>query len=262
MAQVMTMPDKTNSLTIRTPEGIEFSLMLAGPVTRFLAWSVDLLVILAINKLLNVLLGVLGIISRDLAMAAGVLGYFIVSIGYGIVTEWYWHGQTLGKRLLRLRVTDALGLQLRFSQIVIRNLLRFVDSLPAFYLVGGLACLINRRAQRLGDFVANTIVVWSPRVEEPDLDQLLEGKYNSFRQYPHLEARLRHHVSPAEAQVALQALVRRDEFEPRARVQLFQRIVTYFKSIVTFPQEATEGISDEQYIRNLVDALYRSKTLV
>ncbi len=75
------MVDKINSLTIRTPEGIEFSLMLAGPVTRFLAWSVDLLAILAISKLLNVLLGVLGIISRDIAMAAGVLGFFIISIG-------------------------------------------------------------------------------------------------------------------------------------------------------------------------------------
>ena len=254
------MGDKINSLTIRTPEGIEFSLMLAGPVTRFLAWSVDLLVILATNKLLNVLLGLLGIISRDLAMAASVLGYFIVSIGYGIATEWYWHRQTLGKRMLRLRVMDLHGLQLQFSQIVIRNLLRFVDSLPAFYLVGGLVCLINRRAQRLGDFVANTIVVWSVPVDEPDLDQLLEGKYNSFRKYPHLEARLRHHVFPDEAQVALQALVRRDEFEPRVRVQLFQSIVVYFKTIITFPQEATDSISDEQYVRNLVDVLYRPKT--
>ena len=254
------MVDKINALTIITPEGIKFSRMLAGPVTRFLAWSVDLLAIMAINKLLNVLLGVLGLISRDIAMAATVLGYFIVSIGYGIVTEWHWRGQTLGKRLLRLRVTDVRGLQLRFSQIVIRNLLRFVDSFPVFYLVGGLACLINRRAQRLGDFVANTIVVWSPPVDEPDLDQLLEGKYNSFRKYPHLEARLRHQVSPAEAQIALQALVRRDEFEPQARVQLFQSIVNYFKSIITFPQEATDSISDEQYIRNLVDALYRPKS--
>jgi len=135
-----------------------------------------------------------------------------------------------------------------------------VDSLPVFYLVGGLACLINRRAQRLGDFVANTIVVWSPRVDEPDLDQLLEGKYNSFRKYPHLEARLRHQVSPAEAQIALQALVRRDEFGPQDRIQLFQSIVNYFKSIITFPQEATDSISDEQYIRNLVDALYRPKS--
>ena len=254
------MMDKINALTISTPEGIEFSRKLAGPFTRFLSWSVDLLAIMAINKLLNVLLGVLGLISRDIAMAATVLGYFIVSIGYGIVTEWHWRGQTLGKRLLRLRVTDVRGLQIRFSQIVIRNLLRFVDSLPVFYLVGGLACLINRRAQRLGDFVANTIVVWSPPVDEPDLDQLLEGKYNSFRKYPHLEARLRHQVSPAEAQIALQALVRRDEFGPQDRIQLFQSIVNYFKSIITFPQEATDSISDEQYIRNLVDALYRPKS--
>jgi uncharacterized RDD family membrane protein YckC len=250
---------KTNTLTIRTPEGIEFSLLLASPVTRFLAWSVDLLAILALSKLLNVILGIVGIISRDLAMAANILGYFAVSIGYGIFLEWYWHGQTLGKRLMRLRVTDVHGLQLQFSQVVIRNMLRFVDSLPLLYLVGGAACLINRRAQRLGDFAANTIVVWTPRVDEPNLDQLLEGKFNSFRNYPHLEARLRQHASPAEAQVALQALMRRDEFEPRARVELFESIVVYFKNIVSFPPEATDGISDEQYVRNLVDALFRSK---
>jgi uncharacterized RDD family membrane protein YckC len=254
------MADNINTLSIRTPEGVAFSLLLAGPVTRFLAWSVDLLVILTASKLLNVLLGVLGIISRDLAAAAAVLGYFIVSIGYGIAAEWYWRGQTLGKRLLRLRVMDAKGLQLRFSQIVIRNLLRFVDSLPLLYLVGGLTCLVNRHAQRLGDFVANTIVVWSPRADAPDLDQLLGGKYNSFRNYPHLEARMRQRVSPTEAQIALQALVRRDQFEPHARIRLFRRIAGYFKPLVFFPQEATDGLSDEQYIRNLVDALYRPKT--
>ena len=226
---------KVNTVTIRTPEGIKFSLLLAGPVTRFIAWSVDLLAILAISKLLGVILGLLGILSRDLAMAASILGYFVVSIGYGIFLEWYWHGQTLGKRLMRLRVTDVNGLKLQFSQVVIRNLLRFVDSLPLLYLVGGAACLINRRAQRLGDFAANTIVVWNPRVDEPNLDQLLKGKFNSFRHYPHLEARLRQHVSPDEAQIALQALIRRDEFEPRARVALFESIVSYFKTIVSFP---------------------------
>jgi len=252
---------QTNTLTIKTPEGIEFSLLLAGPVTRFLAWSVDLLAILAVNKLLTLLLGMMGVISRDLAGAVGILGYFVVSIGYGIALEWYWHGQTLGKRLLRLRVNDVNGLQLQFSQIVIRNLLRFIDSLPALYLVGGLACLVNRRAQRLGDIVANTIVVWNPQVDEPDLDQLLEGKYNSFRNYPHLEARLRQYISPSEARIALQALVRRDELEPRSRVTFFENIAAHFKSIVTFPAEAIEGISDEQYIRNVVDALYRTNGL-
>jgi len=250
---------KTNTLTIRTPEGIEFSFMLAGPITRFLAWSVDFMAIIAVNKLLTVLFGVLGILSRDLATAATILGYFVISIGYGIALEWYWHGQTLGKRLLRLRVSDVNGLHLQFSQIVIRNLLRFVDSLPILYLVGGLTCLISRRSQRLGDIVANTIVVWNPRLEQPDLDQLLEGKYNSFRPYPHLEARLRQRVSPAEARIALQALIRRDELEPDSRIAFFESLARHFKSMARFPTEATDGISDEQYVRNVVESLYRTK---
>jgi uncharacterized RDD family membrane protein YckC len=224
-----------------------------------MGWTIDAASISVIASVINVLLGVLGIISRDLAAAAAVLAYFLVSIGYGIITEWYWQGQTIGKRLLRLRVMDVQGLRLRFSQVVIRNLLRFVDTLPAFYMVGGLACLISSRAQRLGDFAANTVVVWNPRISEPDLNQLLEGKYNSFHDYPHLEARLRQHVSPVQAGIALQAVLRRDDLDPQARIELFRGIALHFSSIVLFPQEATDGISDEQYVRNVVDVLFRPR---
>lgn len=253
--------EKTNILTIRTPEGIEFSLHLAGPMTRFMAWGVDLGTIAVLTFILNVLLSSMAFISPDLAWAVSILGYFVLFIGYGVVTEWFWRGQTLGKRLLRLRVMDVHGLHLRFSQIVIRNLFRFVDSFPGLYLVGGVTCLISRRAQRLGDFAANTIVVWNPRIPEPDLDQLLEGKYNSFSEYPHLEARLRQNVSPTEAKIALQALLRRDELQPHARVEFFQDLASHFRDVVQFPQEATDGISDEQYVRNVVDALFRPKVL-
>src|SRR2546430_9794845 len=93
------------------------------------------------------------------------------------------------------------GLRLQFHQIVTRNLLRFVDSLPLFYFVGGLVSWLSPKCQRLGDLADNTIVIRSPRISEPDLDQLLAGKFNSLRQYPHLAARLRHRVSPAEAAV-------------------------------------------------------------
>ena len=89
------------------------------------------------------LLGVLGLISRDIAMAAIVLTYLIVSVGCSMATEWFCRGQTVGKRLLHLRVADVQGLRLQFSQIAIRNLMRFVDSLPTFYLVGGIACLLS-----------------------------------------------------------------------------------------------------------------------
>jgi uncharacterized RDD family membrane protein YckC len=250
---------RSNTLLVKTPEGIVFSLQLAGPVTRFLAWAVDIVCIAFLYAVAGSLLGLLGFISPDFARALVVLAYFVIQIGYGIGMEWFWRGQTLGKRLLRLRVMDVQGLRLQFSQIVIRNLLRFVDILPAFYLIGGVACLASRRAQRLGDFAANTIVVRNPKVREPDLDQLLADKYNSLREHPHLAARLRQRVSPTEARIALQALLRRDELDDRARVELFDEIAALFRSRVEFPPTATDGVTDEQYVRNAVDILFRSQ---
>jgi uncharacterized RDD family membrane protein YckC len=248
---------RTNTLLIRTPEGIVFSQLLAGPMSRFLAWLIDLFVVMMLASILGVVFALLHFISFGLAEAASLLIQFILMIGYGIYCEWFWRGQTLGKRMMRLRVVDAQGLRLKFSQVVIRNLLRFVDMLPLFYLVGGIACAVSRRAQRLGDLAANAIVVRIPKVAEPNLDQLTAGKFNSLRSYPHLEARLRQRVSAQEAALALQALVRRDLLDPPARVELFSEIANHFRTKVPFPPEAFEGLTDEQYVRNIVDTLYR-----
>ena len=248
---------KANTLLIRTPEGVVFSQTLAGPMSRCLALAIDLMAVMTAASMLSTLLMALRIIDPGFAQAMGILLSFVVWIGYSIFLEWFWRGQTFGKRVLRLRVVDAEGLRLKFSQVVIRNLLRFVDMLPLFYLVGGIACLLNRRSQRLGDVAANTIVIRIPKISEPNLEQLMAGKFNSLRAYPHLEARLRQRVSAGEASIALQAILRRDLFEPTARVELFAAIAEHFRSKVQFPQEASEGITDEQYIRNVVDSLYR-----
>ncbi len=244
---------RTNTLLLRTPEGVVFSLPLAGPVSRFLAWSVDVGCITAATSLLHELLSVLG----SIASATDVIAYFVISIGYGIACEWYWRGQTVGKRVLKLRVMDAQALRLDFSQVVVRNLLRFVDILPGLYLVGGTACVLSRRFQRLGDLAANTIVVRNPDVPQPDLEQLLGGKFNSLLEYRHLTARLRQRTSPQSAAVALETLLRRDELEPQARLQLFASLAQNFRELVEFPPEAAEQLSDEQYVRNVVEILYR-----
>ena len=130
------------TLHIRTPEGVVFSQELAGPMARFLAWFIDVLCLLAFVFLLNMLLTVFAFVSLGFAQAVGMLLFFVFYVGYGIYTEWRWRGQTIGKRVLRLRVVDVHGLRLKFSQVLIRNLLRPVDMQPLFfYLVGGLASL-------------------------------------------------------------------------------------------------------------------------
>jgi uncharacterized RDD family membrane protein YckC len=253
------MNARAQILTVRTPEGVVFATRLAGPVTRFLAWGVDLLCILILSNVIGLIATLIGFVSPDLAQAISIILMFVITLSYSILLEWFWRGQTVGKRLLRLRVVDLEGMRLQPSQVVVRNLLRAVDFLPAFYVVGGLACLLNRHAQRLGDIAANTVVIRMPRLDTPDVEQLLAGKFNSLRQHPHLEARLRQRVTPAEADLALRALLRRDDFEPAARVRLFSELAAHFRELVSFPPDASEGLTDEQYVRNVVDSLFRKR---
>ncbi|MCP4022878.1 MAG: RDD family protein [Desulfobacteraceae bacterium] len=252
------MGQKTNALTITTPEGVIFPLLLAGPVTRFLAWVIDWICIVAIVSFATKFINIFQIISQDFSQGVYMLFYFFISFSYAILTEWFWNGQTLGKRLLKLRVMDVQGLQLKLGQVVIRNLLRAVDGFPFLYMVGGIATLVSKNGQRIGDIAANTIVIISPRINQPELNQILSDKFNSFKQFPRLCARLRQKISPNLADIALQALLRRNRFTPESRINVFQNIAGHFKEIVPFPQQATEGISDEQYIRNAVEILFNS----
>ena len=106
-----------------------------------MAWLLDALCLAAASMVLRSVIGLLAIFSVGVEQAVQIILFFSLSIAYRVASEWYWRGQTIGKKLLRLRVIDAQGFRLHFSQIVIRNLLRFVDALPLCYLVGGIACV-------------------------------------------------------------------------------------------------------------------------
>jgi uncharacterized RDD family membrane protein YckC len=246
----------THILVIRTPEGCSFSLPLAGPVARFLAWAVDVACVAALFYALYRVFGVAGAVAPNLAAAVFMLLIFGVWLCYGIVLEWLWRGRTVGKKLLRLQVMDERCFRLSFSQICIRNLLRLVDMLPALYLVGGVCCVLSRKAQRLGDLAAGTVVVRMPRSAHPDLAPVLGHKFNSLRRHPHLAARLRQCATGQEANIALQALMRRQTLDAPARVRIFARIAEHFRAMVAFPPEAALGLSDEQYVRNVVEILF------
>lgn len=250
--------DGFSALRIRTAEGIEFSFVLAGPLVRLFALLIDLACISVVTSVLGSVLQLFAIVSPDLGMALALLAGFLVAIGYGIVLEWFWRGQTLGKRLLRLRVMDQQGLNLQIGQVVVRNLLRTVDALPLVYLLGGAACFFSSRNQRLGDMAAGTIVVRIPQVLLPNLERLADDRFNSLREFPGVVSRLRQKVSGEEASIALRAVLRRDEMEPEARCGLFAALAGHFRSLAKIPDEACEGAAGERLVRNVLDVVYRT----
>jgi uncharacterized RDD family membrane protein YckC len=238
---------------------MDFSLPLAGPVPRLMALWLDLLVVSVAGIFVQRLADTVRIVSEDAAAGLSILLYFAISFFYGIVTEWIWQGQTIGKRVLKIRVMDRDGLPMNLAQIVVRNLLRPVDMLPAFYLLGGVVALSTRYGQRIGDLAANTVVVRTRQVSLPDLQNLFAGKFNSLLEYPHLAARLRQRVPPAVAGIALDALLRRDTLDADARVRIFRELAARLRKLVEFPAEAMESLSDEHFVRNVVEIVYRSK---
>lgn len=52
-------------------------------------------------------------------------------------------------------------------------------------------------------------------------------------------------------------MTRRNELDPESRLELFARLAEYFRRIAEFPEEITIGLSDEQYVRNVVETLFR-----
>ncbi len=227
-----------------------------------LAFAVDLAVIAAAGTLLARLAAPLQLISADAEQTAITVLYFALSLLYGILTEWLWRGQTIGKRLLGLRVVEASGLRLRPSQIVIRNLLRFIDMLPGLYLAGGACCVLSARRQRLGDIAAGTIVIRIPDRIAPDVDQILGRKFNSLAEVRHLAARLRQKVPAEVAYLCLDAILRRDQIQPAARLVVFREFAGYLKTLVPYPADIVEQLTDEQYVANAVDVLFRRTTTV
>ena len=248
-----------STLRVETPEGVVFTFGLASPLTRALAYAIDLAAIAAITTALTKSVQILAIVGGAWASALSVVIAVLISMAYGILLEWRWRGQTLGKRVMRLRVIDAGGLRLEFAQVVIRNLLRAVDTLPILYLVGASVALATRKCQRVGDLAAGTIVIHEPVIQAVDLKQIAPLKYNSLLAHPHLAARLRNRVSAEVASLVVKALSMRDSYEPSARVALFAAFANYFRSLVPFPEESIEGLTDEQYVRGVLCALYMAK---
>ncbi len=163
--------------TIDTPENVTFGYAVAGIGSRFIGALIDTTLLVLALLLLNIVVAVLLAWLGDnappsaldsepapdwffgLVIAIYTLVNFGLIWGYYLAFEWMWNGQTPGKRLAGTQVVQVSGAPATFGEIAIRNIIRIVDFLPFAYATGFVVMLSNRRARRLGDFAANTLVI-------------------------------------------------------------------------------------------------------
>ncbi len=158
-------------LEVETADHVVLRYDLAGAGSRGFAALVDVIVALLVAFALTVISVIAfgALVAEGAAIVAGlsVLAVALFFFLYFIVLEWLWNGQTLGKRWAALRVIAEDGRPAGFVAILVRNVVRLVDFLPAFYALGFVSIVVSPRSQRLGDLAAGTFVVRAPR---PQLD--------------------------------------------------------------------------------------------
>jgi len=179
------------NLTVETPEHIELQFALATMGNRFLACAIDhalqmMALILTWIIAYNLSAGVRSVSrvivgeSREGSLwifAISLLITFLIIFGYFVIFETIWSGQTPGKRWLKLRVIQEDGRPISFFSALARNLIRIADLLPPpFYSLGIVSVFASARAKRVGDYVANTVVIKERAAEAPTFDEVFESE--------------------------------------------------------------------------------------
>jgi uncharacterized RDD family membrane protein YckC len=110
----------------------------------------------------GVLVGVLSVIPITVVGDFPGVGPWLAVAVTGFLYFWLLEGYystTPGKYALGLEVVSTGGSHIDIGTSGVRNLFRFVDGLPTGYLLGFVVIAISERNQRIGDLLANTLVI-------------------------------------------------------------------------------------------------------
>ncbi len=229
-------------LTIETPEGVSIELTLAGLGSRLGAAAVDITIQTVVLLALVLALTLAGaVVSADLGifvMGIGTLLIALVVLGYYLLFEALNGGRTPGKAAFGIRVATVDGRPLTLAAVTLRTLLRLVDFLPLLYAVGAMSVVATSKNQRLGDLVANTVVV-RDRKPTPAAPPEVAGSRQGWDVAT---------VSDAEMAIVRRYSARRHQLTPEARVKLAAETAARLRPKVTGGQY----LDDEDFLLQLL----------
>lgn len=240
--------------SISTPENVDLHLELAGLGSRIWAAFIDMCLIYLII-IMFFLLAVFGAVVIELlklptetkallytwgVILIAVIGILVTQFGYFIYFEKVWNGQTPGKRIAQIRVIDANGQPVNMSSIIIRNLLRIVDTILA---LGVVVMIFDKNERRIGDFLGGTLVIRERQAELSARNLKISASLPSTS---FVDAG---QISPDEYHLLVDFLRRRQSMNPSSRALLARRMEEFFRQ--KLKPEKEEGESSEYFLEKV-----------
>ena len=170
----MTAPAKLdNRCEIELAEGVHIHLRPAGIFPRMLARMIDMTIWMAVYVLALVMFSLSGaVVGGEVSAGFSLLVTFIMVWFYDPLFEASRASATPGKMALKLKVVRRSGAPVGFASGFLRCLLFWIDILPGFGSVGAISILSSRNSQRLGDMVADTLVVYRSPPVVPEVESI------------------------------------------------------------------------------------------
>lgn len=234
-------------LIIETPERVPLAFALASIGNRFLAVAIDHTIqYLGIGVTVIIFLFAAGYLGSDdtslidsigvdtpnWIVAVMIVVLFLLFAGYFAFFEWWWDGQTPGKRLMKLRVIREDGRPITLWEAIARNLLRIFDAVPGFvipvYSIGLIVVFLSSRDQRVGDMFAGTVVIRERTDEAPTFAEtfsnpVADAAFRRVQQRTAFDSNISS-ITEAEIEVVESFLRRRWDLTDRQRIWMAWRI--------------------------------------
>lgn len=152
-----------DTIRVNTSQHVDIDYPVAGLGERIAAALIDLGLFIGLY-LIFILLAIVGGLSGAINGSPYI---FFILIGiylgayvfYDLIFEIFMNGQSIGKRLMKIKVISLDGSQASIGQYFIRWLFRLVDFTLTAQMAGLICIAVSQNKQRIGDMVAGTTVI-------------------------------------------------------------------------------------------------------
>ncbi len=172
-------------INIDTTQNVAIEHRIASVGERILATLVDSLIIF--SYIITVSYALDGLKIYFYNPIAYILIFFLPISLYHLLSEIFMHGQSLGKKVFKIKVIKIDGAQPSLGSYFIRWIFRLIDIVLGAGSIATVTVLINGKGQRMGDIVAKTTVV-STHSKSNIYDTILTESENNYEvQYPEVK---------------------------------------------------------------------------
>jgi uncharacterized RDD family membrane protein YckC len=243
-----------NQINLQTPESVELEFTLAGIGNRSFALLIDYIIFgltillvwlisafLAFELVPNLIGNGFSDRLAQWIWAIQSMTTFAIYVGYFVVLETLWQGQTPGKKWTKIRVICDNGKSERLPQALLRALLRPVDDI---LFIGVFFIVFTQQEKRLGDMLAGTIVV------QEEVSKLTQVEISS--EAKNLAAQLRieaeiDNLLPEDFATIRDFLQRRKNIMLEYQHQLSRKLAEQVRDIIRL-DNPPEGYSNNQFL--------------